>query len=92
MFNGTPSGGGAWGRGGDASTGTNAIGFGNGGRGTPSGNTSGTNNGGGNGGGGGGVAIRYVTGLTAGQTVTVTVGTQGASGNPATDGAVIVEW
>ena len=48
----------------------------------------------GGGGGGGGLAIQYFTGLTPGNTLTVTVGSGGAGNGGAAGlaGIVIVEW
>jgi hypothetical protein len=59
------------------------IGAGGGGGGTASGNSAC----GGGGGGGGGTSYVYVTGLTAGGTVTVTVGTAGTGGSGGAGGA-----
>jgi hypothetical protein len=47
---------------------------------------------GGNGAGGGGTAIKFVTGLTPGGTVTVTVGAGGTGTAAGTGGIVVVEW
>jgi hypothetical protein len=48
----------------------------------------------GGGGGGGGTAIKYLTGLTPGNTLTITIGAGGApnGGGTGSAGAVIIEY
>jgi hypothetical protein len=61
-------------------------------------NGTGSVGGGGGGGGGGGTAIKYLTSLTPGNTLNVTVGTGGAgasttaNGGAGADGVVVIEY